>query len=163
MEEGEFTPVIEGIEMLKVGDKAPIFEVSDVYGNRVNLADKIGEDVIVLIFWSIYCDPCRNSMPAYNEIQRKYKEKGLEFLTINMDGEEMSDAIRAYLENDNIELPVLLDEPAGDFLKIADPYGVQGTPTIYIIDRRGRISFGKVGTVSFESLSSLVSSELKKK
>jgi peroxiredoxin len=163
MDEGDFTPVIEGIDMLEVGDKAPLFKVSDVYGNQFSLADRIGNNVIVLVFWSIYCDPCRNSMPSYNALHRKYRGKGLDFLTVNMDGEEMSTAIRAYLTDDNIELPVLLDEPEGDFLKIADPYGVQGTPTIYIIDRKGRISFGKVGTVSFDNLSSLVKHEIKKK
>jgi protein-disulfide isomerase len=79
-----------------------------------------------------------------------------------MDGEEMTDAIRGFLDGENIGLPVLLDEPEGDFLKIADPYGVQGTPTIYIIDKKGRIAFGKVGTISIETLSSLVEDELAK-
>lgn len=160
--EGEFTPVIDDIVMLRVGDKAPLFEVSDVFGNRLSLGDRVGKNVIVLVFWSVYCDPCRASMPAFNEVYRRYREKGLDFLTINMDGEEMTDAIRGFLADEDIELTVLLDEPEGDFLKIADPYGVQGTPTIYIIGRNGRIAFGKVGTISFEKLSSLVEDELAK-
>jgi peroxiredoxin len=162
MEQGDFTPVIEGIDMLRVGDKAPLFEVSDVFGNRFNFGDKIGKNVIVLVFWSVYCDPCRNSMPAYNEIYLKHREKGLDFFTINMDGEEMTDAIRGFFDSENIGLTVLLDEPEGDFLKIADPYGVQGTPTIYIIDKKGRIAFGKVGTIPIETLSSLIGEELAK-
>jgi peroxiredoxin len=162
MERGDFTPVIDDIEMLRVGDKAPLFEVSDVFGNSFNLGDKIGKNVIVLVFWSVYCDPCRSSMPAYSEVYRRHREKGLELFTINMDGEEMTDAIRGFLDGENIGLPVLLDEPEGDFLKIADPYGVQGTPTIYIIDKKGRIAFGKVGTISIETLSSLVEDELAK-
>ena len=160
VDEGEFTPVIDDIEMLRVGDNAPLFEVSDVFGNRLSLGDRIGKNVIVLVFWSVYCEPCRASMPAFNEVYRKYREKGLDFFTINMDGEEMTDAIRGFLADEGIELTVLLDEPEGDFLKIADPYGVQGTPTIYIIDRSGRIAFGKVGTLSSEKLSSLVRDEL---
>lgn len=162
VDEGEFTPVIDDIVMLRVGDKAPLFEVSDVFGNRLNLGDRVGKNVIVLVFWSVYCDPCRASMPAFNEIYRRYRDKGLDFFTINMDGEEMTNAIRGFLADENIDLTVLLDEPEGDLLKIADPYGVQGTPTIYIIDRNGRIAFGKVGTISFEKLSSLVGDELAK-
>lgn len=162
VDEGEFTPVIDDIVMLRVGDKAPLFEVSDVFGNRLSLGDSVGKNVIVLVFWSVYCDPCRASMPAFNEIYRRYRDKGLDFFTINMDGEEMTNAIRGFLADENIDLTVLLDEPEGDFLKIADPYGVQGTPTIYIIDRNGRIAFGKVGTISFEKLSSLVGDELAK-
>lgn len=162
VDEGEFTPVIDDIVMLRVGDKAPLFEVSDVFGNRLSLGDSVGKNVIVLVFWSVYCDPCRASMPAFNEIYRRYRDKGLDFFTINMDGEEMTNAIRGFLADENIDLTVLLDEPEGDLLKIADPYGVQGTPTIYIIDRNGRIAFGKVGTISFEKLSSLVGDELAK-
>lgn len=163
VEEGDFTPVIDDIEMLKVGDKAPLFEVSDVYGNRVDFGDKVGKNVIVLVFWSVYCDPCRNSMPTFDEVYRKYRKKGLEFFTINMDGEEMANAIRAFLDDEGLELTVLLDEPAGDFLKIADPYGVQGTPTIYIINKKGRIAFAKVGTISYENLSAVVREELRKR
>lgn len=162
VDEGEFTPVIDDIVMLRVGDKAPLFEVSDVFGNRLSLGDSVGKNVIVLVFWSVYCDPCRASMPAFNEIYRRYRDKGLDFFTINMDGEEMTNAIRGFLADEGIDLTVLLDEPEGDLLKIADPYGVQGTPTIYIIDRNGRIAFGKVGTISFEKLSSLVGDELAK-
>ena len=162
METGDFTPVIEDIEMLSVGDKAPLFEVSDVFGKRFNLADSIGKNVIVLVFWSVYCDPCRSSMPAFDEVYRRYREKGLDFFTINMDGEEMTGAIRGFLADENLGLTVLLDEPEGDLLKIADPYGVQGTPTIYIIDKKGRIAFGKVGTIPIETFSSLLGDELAK-
>jgi peroxiredoxin len=158
----QFTPLIDDIEMLHVGDAAPMFEVSDIYGNKFNLGDRIGKRVIALVFWSVYCDPCRNSMPSYNEILNRYKDKGLDFLAINMDGEEMSGAIRGFIADEGIKLTILLDEPEGEFLKIADPYGVQGTPTIYIIDRKGKIAFGKAGTLSLENLSSLVKSELAK-
>ena len=50
----------------------------------------------------------------------------------------------------------------GDFLRIADPYGVQGTPTIYIINKKGRIAFGKVGAIPIKTLSALISAELAK-
>lgn len=163
MEEGDFTPVIDDIEMLRVGDKAPLFEVSDVYGNRLDLSSRIGKKVIALVFWSVYCDPCRSSMPAFDEINRKYKEKGLDFLAVNMDGEEMSNAIRAFLADEGIELTVPLDELDGDLLKIADPYGVQGTPTVYVINREGRIAFAKVGTISYKNLLALIKKELAKK
>jgi protein-disulfide isomerase len=66
------------------------------------------------------------------------------------------------LADEGLDLTVLLDEPDGDLLKIADPYGVQGTPTIYIINKQGRIAFAKVGTFSFQSLTALVKEELSK-
>lgn len=163
VDEGAFTPMIDDIVMLKEGDDAPLFEVADLYGERFDFGDQVGKKVIVLLFWSVYCDPCRNSMPAYNEVYLRYRKKGLEFYAVNMDGEEMAGAIRGFLDDESLELNVLLDEPDGDLLKIADPYGVQGTPTIYIIDRDGRISFAKVGTISFENLSALVQKELAKK
>ncbi|MBI5117520.1 TlpA family protein disulfide reductase [Candidatus Poribacteria bacterium] len=162
IEEGAFTPMIKDITMLKVGDKAPMFEVSDVRGNRLKLSDRIGKNVIVLVFWSVYCEPCKSSMPAYNDIYRRYHRKGLDFYAVNMDGAEMSNAIRAFVEQENIQLTVLLDEPEGDSLRIADPYGVQGTPTIYVIDKGGRIVFSKAGTVTYEELSSVVKKELRK-
>jgi peroxiredoxin len=162
IEEGAFTPVIEGIEMLRVGDQAPLFEVSDVFGNRVKFEEKLGKDVVVLLFWSVYCDPCRESMQGYNEIYHIYRKQGLNFLTVNMDGAEMSIAIEGFLRDEDLDLTVLLDEWDGDMLRIADPYGVQGTPTIYIIDRKGRIAFGRVGTISFDNLSSVIKKELEK-
>ncbi len=162
VERVDFTPMIDDIEMLEVGDKAPLFEVSDVEGNRFDFSDRVGKNVIMLVFWSVYCDPCRRSMPAFNEMYHSYREKGLELYAVNLDGAEMSPAIRGFLADEGLDLTVLLDEPDGDLLKIADPYGVQGTPTIYIINKQGRIAFAKVGTFSFQSLTALVKEELSK-
>jgi len=162
VEAADFTPMIDDIEMLEVGDKAPLFEVSDVEGNRLDFSDRVGKNVTMLVFWSVYCDPCRRSMPAFNEMYRSYRKKGLELYAVNLDGAEMSPAISGFLADEGLDLTVLLDEPDGDLLKIADPYGVQGTPTIYIINKQGRIAFAKVGTFSFENLTAMVEEELSK-
>jgi protein-disulfide isomerase len=39
---------------------------------------------------------------------------------------------------------------------VSDPYGVAGTPTVYIIDGKGVVQFAKVGRASEEELEEVI-------
>lgn len=149
-------PVVRGIEMLNVGDEAPQFEVSMLDGGRYKLSDDIGRKGVLLTFWSIFCESCREEMPLIQRIQEEYGDKGLRVLGVNLDGAPMSEAVKYFVEEENMDFPVLMDELIGDTFKIADPYGVAGTPTTYVIDKSGTLRLAEVGKVTYEQLESVV-------
>jgi peroxiredoxin len=149
-------PVVRGIEMLNVGDRAPEFEVEMLGGGRYRLADDIGHKGVVMTFWSVFCETCREEMPLMQRLHEEYEEKGLRVLGINLDGAPMSEAITYFTEKENMDFLVLIDELKGDVFEIADPYGVAGTPTTYILDKAGDISLAEVGKVTYEDLESVV-------
>lgn len=152
--ESTFTkiPTVKGIETLKPGTKAPDFKVQDMEGKEFHLASCCGKDAVLLFFWSFFCGPCREEIPMINQMAREYQGKGLHVLGVNLDGREMKKAIDKFVVNEKIAFRIVFDELAGDAFTVADPYGVAGTPALFLIDKNGVVAFSAVGAVTGEQL-----------
>jgi len=147
-------PMISGIEMLKVGDAAPDFTVGDITGTNLTMSSVLEEKKGVLIFfWSIFCEPCKAELPIIQDLLDAYESQGIEFIGVVLDGSPMKEAISGFISQEKYSFKVLIDELNPDeSFKVSDPYGVAGTPTVYIIDGEGKVQFGKVGRASEEEL-----------
>jgi peroxiredoxin len=151
---GSFTkiPTVKGIETLKAGAKAPDFKVQDLAGKEFHLASNAGKDAVMLFFWSFFCGPCRDEMPMISQMAQEYQGKGLQVVGVNLDGREMKKAIDKFMVNEKIAFRIVFDELAGDAFRVADPYGVSGTPALFLIDKQGTIAFSAVGAVTGDQL-----------
>jgi len=152
--EGSYTkiPTVKGIDTLKAGTPAPDFTVKDLQGKEFNLKSCCDKDAVLLFFWSFFCGPCREEMPMISEMGRLYQGKGLQVIGVNLDGREMKKAIDKFVENEKVTFRIVFDELAGDSFLVADPFGVAGTPALFVIDRKGVISYSHVGAVTPEQL-----------
>ncbi len=156
-------PMIEGIKMLDVGAAAPDFSIKDTDGNAFSLAAEKGKKPVLIIFWSIFCEPCRAEMPAIQKLHDKYKDKGLQVVSIALDGEPLKTSIVGFVKQEGYTFRVLIDElDAQEMFKVADPYGVGGTPTTYLLDKAGKVVIAKAGIVKEEELDKAVRALLKK-
>ena len=149
--------------MPKIGDEAPPFQVSDVNGKPYALEDQLGKKIVVLGFWSFFCQPCKRTLHTLNAIHRRYQTRGVNVVAVSLEGEPMLSRIRTRIYQDRLEFTFLLDEPEGDKYEISDPYLVPGTPALYIIDKSGRIVFARAGRVTGDELAAVIDSELAKK
>ncbi len=147
-------PMISGIKMLKVGDTAPDFTIEDLSGNQFDMKEFLTKKQGVLIFfWSIFCEPCKAELPVIQELTREYKDRGIGFVGVAIDGTPMKDAIAAFVKQENYSFNVIIDELNPDeSFKVSDPYGVAGTPTLYFIDKAGTVQFSKVGRIPKEDI-----------
>ncbi len=159
---GKDIPMIEGIQMLEIGSSAPLFALKDLKGESFDLSSHLGQKQFLLVFWSIFCEPCRFEMPLIQNIHKKYGDKGLEVLTVAIDGDPLKNAIAGFVKQEGYSFRVLIDElDEEEFFKVADPYGVAGTPTIYIVDRSGKIAFSRVGSITEKELEREINAVLK--
>jgi peroxiredoxin len=155
-------PMISGIEMLKVGDTAPEFAIQDLEGNEFNMKEALSEGKGVLIFfWSIFCEPCKQELPIIQELTDAYMDKGIKVVGVVLDGTPMKEAISAFIGQENYSFRVLIDELNPDeSFKISDPYGVAGTPTLYFIDSSNEVKFSKIGRASKEEIEAVIKQAL---
>ena len=65
---------------------APSFELKDVDGRTVRLADYRGK-VVLLNFWATWCGPCKIEIPWFMEFERNLKDRGFAVIGIAMDDE----------------------------------------------------------------------------
>lgn len=157
-------PMIGDIQMRKVGDPAPVFSLQDLDGKTFDLAKSASQKVSLLVFWSIFCEPCKAEMPLIQRLYDQYKAKGFDVLAIAMDGEPMKKSIQGLVRQQGYTFRVFIDKLAADeSFVVADPYGVAGTPTLYLVDRAGKIALAEVGRTSREVLEAAIQKALEAK
>jgi hypothetical protein len=79
-------------------------------------------------------------LPSVNALHREFQGQGLEVLLI--DFRESAGHVRRVVKERGYTAPVLLDE-SGDVT--GRVYGVWGPPTIYLVDRGGRLVGRAIG------------------
>lgn len=144
-------PRIGDMEALNLGDKSPAFEAKDIAGSMYSF-DPGAAGGKLLVFWSIFCEPCREEMPLVQAMHQKYKDKGLSVVTVALDG-NLDENIRQFVKQGKFTFKVLLDRESEDgSLVVAEKFMVPGTPTLYLVNPEGKITFSKVGRVGESEL-----------
>lgn len=117
---------------------APAVELHDGSGRTTRLADLRGR-VVLVDFWASWCGPCSQSFPFLDGLYRRRHAEGLEVLAVNVD--EDRQAADRFLSSRPHQMTVFFD-PKG---AAPSAFRVEGMPSSYLIDRRGRIRFRHVG------------------
>jgi thiol-disulfide isomerase/thioredoxin len=105
---------------------------------------------LLVNFWATYCEPCRDEFPDLVAIDRDYRARGLEFVTVSLDdAAEIETAVPEFLRSMRAEMPAYLlnvpdPEPA---IKWVDQEWNGGLPATYLYDSRGRVVFKHTGRV----------------
>ena len=156
-------PMIEGIKMIEPGSVAPDFTEKDAEGLPFNFGEEKSKHATLLVFWSIFCEPCRFEMPVVQKLHERYKDRGLQVVSVALDGEPLKGSITGFVKQEGYTFKVLIDElDAKEMFKVADPFGVAGTPTIYVVANGGKVVLSKVGRIKEEDLDKAIQSVLKK-
>jgi thiol-disulfide isomerase/thioredoxin len=154
-------PMVEGIKMLEVGSMAPDFSVKDTGGAIYDFREEKAKRPTLLVFWSIFCEPCRFEMPVVQKLHEKYPDR-LSVVSVALDGEPLKTSIVGFVRQEGYTFRVLVDElDEKELFKVADPFGVAGTPTVFIVDRAGKVALAKVGRFKEEELEKVIQSVLK--
>jgi peroxiredoxin len=130
---------VQQLGNVKVGEPAPDFSVRDLSNRPVTLESYRGQKVVVLDFWATWCGPCRMGMSRLQKVQDKFKDRGLEVLSINQG--EAADQVRNFIDRKKYLFHVVLDSDRA----VADKYGVQAIPTMVAIDKVGNVRWMSVG------------------
>ncbi len=116
------------------GKPAPGFNLSDLGGRKISLADLKGHTVVVN-FWATYCGPCKLEMPWFQELEEKYRGRGLVILGINQDEDLGRNEIAAAAKHLSVTYPILLPDHT-----VSKSYGgVDYLPETFYVDRNGTI------------------------
>ena len=123
------------------GDQLQSFTATDMNGQHVDLAESLGRQPIMLVFWASWCPQCKVEVPKVNELFEKYRNRGMYFLGINVGHNDSERRASQFINKTGMAYPVIYDN---DHV-LGREYGVQGVPTVLIVNRQGLIVFRGYG------------------
>jgi peroxiredoxin len=124
------------------GTVAPDFTARDVDGKTFRLSDHLGKEVILLDFWSTFCEPCKAEFPHLSALYAGGRPKGLLVVGVAMDGPESVAGVPAFVKRHEVGFPVVLDDDS----RIASLYDPKkAMPLSVLIGRDGRIAVVREG------------------
>lgn len=127
----------------EIGKPAPAFELKDVDGKTVKLADSKGKTVVLEWFCATcpYCVQAYSEKGALRKMPEELEAKGIVWLSIVSEKPENKggkvDTIKKFMEDNGLKAPMLLD-PDG---KVGQAYGAKSTPHMFVIDGKGTLVY----------------------
>ena len=121
-----------------MGGATPAFELRDLDGATVRLADYRGK-VVLLNFWATWCEPCRDEMPSMQKLKRKLAGRPFEVLAVNFGESETK--VREFLGRFPVDFRVPLDR----FNAARRDWNVKLLPTSFVIGADGAVRYVVMG------------------
>ncbi len=131
------TKAAEPLSELKVGDKAPLFEVKTVDNKTWKLAEHQGK-VVLLCFWVAGSQPSEIRLPAINSVYQSFGgDKRFVMLGLVRRKRKVED-LKQYLSSHDLRWgqAVINGEDKSD---LASKYGVQRWPSMILIGPDGKV------------------------
>jgi thiol-disulfide isomerase/thioredoxin len=167
-----------------IGKIAPEIDTKDWLGAEAKKLSELKGSVVIVDFWATWCGPCIGSMPGLDDYYKERKADGLlmvgvtrfydhGYLAANMqelregkrngkseqklDKEAFARHLKQFRENTGVSYPFAVC--SAEEMK---SYGITGIPTMFVLDKEGRITFVAVGGMK-EHLLRLAADRLLKK
>ena len=121
-----------------MGEPAPAFEAEQLDGEAFQLADELGEKVVMLDFWATWCGPCVR-LAQVTAAAKELADQGVVFFAVNI--EEDADKVREFLSEHELDAPVLLDADG----TVGELYQADAIPQTVLIGKDGRVQVVHVG------------------
>lgn len=135
-------------EELKKDAPAVDFDAVDLEGNKLKLNDVLRDDVLTYVdFFQTTCHFCVEAMPELMELNKRDDVQ-----VVLVDVGESVETVKKFMEEKNIELPVIVDESG----EVAGKYYVSGFPTGVFIKGDGTLKGGVVGKRPLEEMTQIV-------
>jgi len=142
----------EKVETLRIGQKAPDFNLPGVDGRNYKLADFVDADVLVIIFTCNHCPTAQAYEERIKKLAADYKNKGVALVAISANDpkavrldelgySDMSDSfeeMKIRAKDMGYNFPYLYD---GDNQKVSLAYGPARTPHVFIFDRQRELRY----------------------
>ena len=139
--------------LLKVGTQAPNFSLPLINGQMFQLESLKGK-YVVIDFWASWCPDCRKISPIVEELSEKYHNNNVAVVCVSFDTNKES--WTKYVNRNGTpkyEIHVSNLQKMKES-KVANDYGVKWIPSLYLLDKDGKVM---LATVEVEKLKQALS------
>jgi peroxiredoxin len=129
------------------------FSLPDTNGALQNIEQWRNKKVLVINFWATWCEPCRKEIRLFMDLQKTYRDQGLQFIGIAIDE---TNAVREFTDRLQINYPSLVAGMAGMSLSASLGNLLGVVPFTVLVNREGRIVHTQPGMFHIKQFRALV-------
>jgi len=132
------------------------FQLPDLDGKEQDINQWQGK-VLLVNFWATWCPPCREEIPVFLSLRKKFSPTDFEVVGVSIDDVKK---VKAYRDAMQIDYPLLNGEEQGMsmMMKLGSPSG--GLPFSILYDRSGNVVHSKSGPFDEQELQKLIENYL---
>ena len=117
---------------------APDFSFTTSQNQALSNAALRGK-VVLVDFWGTWCPPCRASVPALRNLNKKYSGKPFQLVSVSSDDDE--DVWKIFITAERMDWSQYIDLPG----EVLHAFKVDSFPTFIVLDKDGVIRFRQSG------------------
>lgn len=146
----ELTEKYNKLKKLTKGNPSPKFNYDNIKGGTTSLDDLKGKFVYIDV-WATWCGPCMEELPFMKEVEKKYHDKNIAFVSISVDEKKDADKWKKVVTQREMQGIQLHADNAFESRFVKD-YAIDGIPRFILIDPNGNIVSGDAPRPSEEQL-----------
>jgi thiol-disulfide isomerase/thioredoxin len=128
-----------------IGAAAPSLRTTNWLNTNGPLSwGKLEGNVVLLDFWGTWCGPCVKKLPDVQEFAERYHGRGV--VVIGMHSAKGGDACPDFVKKAKLSYPIGIDSG-----ETATSFGVSDWPSVFVIDKSGRVVARSTDTLPSES------------
>ncbi|MBN1210041.1 MAG: TlpA family protein disulfide reductase [Myxococcaceae bacterium] len=144
-------------KLIPDGVPSPSFQM-ERYGGGTLALDELRGSVVMLDFWATWCPPCQEEMPSLVKLAKEYESKGLVFVAASRDDDDVKyEVVDRFVKRRLPELAPYVVYASDD---VARAFRVEALPTLYFLNREGKVSDAVRGMMSEPALRRRIESAL---
>jgi thiol-disulfide isomerase/thioredoxin len=128
-------------------ERFPRVALATSAGDSVHSASFVGSVTLVNL-WASWCKPCREEMPALDEIRRTVRDTTFAFVSIN--GDAARESAEEFLREMALDIPFAIAGPG-----FTRDYHALGLPYTVLLDRDGRVVQRWVGYTGRDQIAAI--------
>lgn len=117
---------------LKVGDAMPDLATLSLEGE---LPKDLAGKILVVDLWASWCLPCKQSFPALQELNEKYRDRGVVLIGVSLDKKKQQ--MERFLKKEPVTFTILRDAEE----KLAMATDMEAVPTTLIVGPDGKVRY----------------------
>jgi thiol-disulfide isomerase/thioredoxin len=143
----------------------PVVSPIDTEGLK-GLLTQQRERPLLVNFWATFCDPCRDEFPDLVKIDKDYRPRSLDFVTVSLDDfTDIKTSVPKFLDSMNATMPAYLlnvsdPEPA---INLLDKRWQGDLPATFLFNEKGEVVYKHIGRVNTAELRAAIEKVVSKK
>ena len=125
---------------------------------RTGILKNTGDKLRLINIWATWCGPCVEEFPDFITINRMYRSRDFEFISISADDPTLKDKVHKFLKKQQASNKNYLFNTDNKYklIEAVDPKWQGGLPYTILVEPGGKIVYAKQGPIDPAKMKTMI-------